>query len=554
MRKIRFHTGLLGALGLVFVACGGSDAGAGNGSKGAGGAGGAGGTAASANGGARASGDAGADAAGTGASGDGTAGMSPGNGASGSGTGSGIGPRGFRRGVNPGYYGSGIDRRESAQMSVAAGASSLRTPLPEYYLKQWGDAIEVSDYAYYQSIGLDRIVVFLEGPSAEHSNAPAGASTDELSHYSPKNLYQPIFLADGTVNPDNYWASYVARVVQNYGAYVDTFEVWNEPDQVGSNWQATTTWDKSAPQPSDLIWWNDTIFSYIRMLRVTWEVVHQSHPSCRVTAGGIGYDTFLAALLRFTDEPKAGAVSADYPDTGAKYLDLIDYHYYPVFSGGSSDHGVDGFLQARDGYQARLINAKAANRQFLVTESGAPRYALGTYPGGTDYSASYLLKCMTLAHYEGFVGVDWFAQGDGAKPGASMDSFQYMGLYLNYSDAMTVSDAKLSVQGQAYAWLGSWLPGSAADSAALSALALPTSVRGAAFQASTGSHLYVLWAVTSMDESATASFALPASADVTVHTFSVTAGAKTQTQHANSGSVMLALTGMPTVVEVPAGS
>lgn len=551
MRQFVVRAVGLGAIAAVLGACGSSDGAKGNGGASGGGATSSGGSGATSTGGS--STGAGATNGSSGATGTGaTTSMGGGdNGAAGSGTGSGTGPTGFRRGVNPGYYGAGIDRRESAQMSVAAGASSLRTPLPEYYLNQWGDDIEVADYKYYQSIGLDRIVVFLEGPSAEHSNAPAGASTDELSHYSPKNLYEPIFAADGSVNPNNYWASYVARVVNNYGDYVDTFEVWNEPDQVGGNWQATTSWDTTAPNAKDLIWWNETVFSYIRMLRVTWEVVHKLHPSCRVTAGGIGYDTYLAALLKFTDEPKAGAVTADYPDTGAKYLDVIDYHYYPVFGGGSSDKGVDGFIAARDGYRARLMAAKAGDREYLVTESGAPRYALGTYPGGTDYSASYLLKCMTLAHYEGFVGVDWFAQGDGAKAGASQDSFQYMGLYLNYSDAMTVSDTKLSAQGNAYAWLASWLPGSAADSDALTALALPASVRGAAFKAASGGHLYVLWAVTSGDESATASFALPATADVTVHTFSTTAGAKSATAHPSGGSVMLALTGMPTAVAAP---
>ncbi len=549
MGELRFRALGLSVLAFALSACGSSDGSKGSSASGSGSGAATSGGGSSANGGATSTGGSGTDTSNAGSLGTGASSGSGDNGAAGNG--SGTGPTGFRRGVNPGYYGAGIDRRESAQMSVAAGASSLRTPLPEYYLNQWGDDIEVADYQYYQSIGLDRIVVFLEGPSAEHSNAPAGASSDELSHYSPKNLYEAIFAADGSVNPNNYWASYVARVVNNYGPYVDTFEVWNEPDQVGSNWQATTTWDTAPPNAPDLIWWNDTVFSYIRMLRVTWEVVHKLNPACRVTAGGIGYDTYLSALLRYTDEPKAGAVTSDYPDTGAKYLDLIDYHYYPVFTPGSSDQGVDGFLQARDSYQARLTAANAGDREFLVTESGAPRYALGTYPGGTDYSASYLLKCMTLAHYNGFVGVDWFAQGDGAKPGASTDSFQYMGLYLNYADAMTVGDTMLSVQGQAYAWLATWLPGSAADSAALGALALPDGVRGAAFKAADGKHLYVLWAATTTDESATATFALPATGDVTVRTFSTSAGPKSATAHPSGGSVSLALTGLPTAVEAP---
>lgn len=46
-----------------------------------------------------------------------------------------------------------------------------------------------------------------------------------------------------------------------------------------------------------------------------------------------------------------------------------------------------------------------------------------------------------------------------------------------------------------YAWLSKWLPGSAADSAALDALALPANVRGAAFTKRTAK-LYVLWAKT----------------------------------------------------------
>jgi len=461
------------------------------------------------------------------------------------------GPRYFRFGDNPGYYGSGIDRRESAQMSVAAGASSLRTTLPEYYLQKWGDTIEVADYAAYQPLGLGHYVCFLIGPSHEHSNAPADASDSELAHYSPKNLYEPIFDADGNVNQNNYWASYVERVAKNYGQYLDMYEVWNEPDQVGGNWQATEAWDKTPPNPKDLIWWNDSIFSYIRMLRITHEVVHKFDQDASVTVGGIGYGNFLSALLRYTDEPKAGAVSAEYPETAAKYLDILSFHYYPVFGGGSSDAGVDGLLKARDDYRARLLAAGVGDRQFVVTETGAPRYAVGGNVGGADYSAGYLAKVMTLGHYEGLVGIDWFAQGDGAAIGASTDSFAYMGLYFDYSKAMQVSDAKLSPQGQAYAWLKGWLPNTAADPAALTKLELPEDVRGAAFTTESGHHLYVLWARTTTDETATAAYALPASGTATVHTFSVEKGEIVAMVEPKAGALDLALTGMPTAVEVP---
>lgn len=465
--------------------------------------------------------------------------------------GAGYGPKYFRFGDNPGYYGSGIDRRESAQMSVAAGASSLRTTLPEYYLQKWGETIEVADYAAYQPLGLGHHVCFLIGPSHEHSNAPADASDAELAHYSPKNLYEPIFDADGSVNPNNYWAAYVEKVAKNYGQYLDMYEVWNEPDQVGSNWQATETWEDAPPKAKDLIWWNDSIFSYIRMLRITHEVVHEFDPDASVTVGGIGYGSFLSALLRYTDNPDGGAVSAEYPHQAGQYLDILSYHYYPVFGGGSSDAGVDGLLKARDDYRTRLAAAGAGERQFVVTETGAPRYAVGGNVGGAEYAASYLIKAMTLGHYEGLVGIDWFAQGDGAAVGASTDSFAYMGLYFDYSKATQVSDAKLSPQGQAYAWLKGWLPNTAADSSALDKLELPEAVRGAAFLTDDARHLYVLWAHTATDESATAQFSLPASGAAIVHTFSVENGEKVTMVEPSAGKITLELGGTPTAIEVP---
>src|SRR5262245_54033834 len=99
----------------------------------------------------------------------------------------------FRRGVNPGYYGPGIDRRESAQLSAMAGIDSLRTTLPDRYLAQWGETIEVADYEHYRTLGLDHHAVFLIGPSRDHSSAPGSAQDWELDHYAPRNLYEPIF-------------------------------------------------------------------------------------------------------------------------------------------------------------------------------------------------------------------------------------------------------------------------------------------------------------------------------------------------------------------------
>jgi hypothetical protein len=114
-----------------------------------------------------------------------------------------------------------------------------------------------------------------------------------------------------------------------------------------------------------------------------------------------------------------------------------------------------------------------------------------------------------------------------------------------------VSDVKLSPQGQAYAWLKTWLPNTAAEPDALAKLELPDEVRGTAFLTDSGRRLYVLWAHTTTDESATAKISLPASGVATVRTFSVSKGASLTMVEPSAGAIALSLTGMPTAIEIP---
>lgn len=406
----------------------------------------------------------------------------------------------FRHGENAGYYGPGIDDEEAAMLAVAAGCDSQRVSLPESFLAQWGPDVRTHAFATYASLGMDHLVVFLTSPTREHSSAPASAADWELAHYAPRNLYEPTFLPDGTVNPNNYWASYVATVVQHYGAQIDIYEVWNEPDQVGGNWRATETWTTTAPAPSDLIWWNDTLFAYVRMLRVTHEVVHRLDPTAAVTPGGIGYPSFLSALLRSTDEPTSGAVDADHPATAYAYMDVLSYHYYPVFSPGNSDMGADGLLAARDAYDAAFRSAGVAPLPYVVTETGAPRRMVGTTQGSPEYARNYLLKVFTRGHAEGLLGIDWFALGEPAMPTTSFDA---MGLYESYAAATMVGECVIDDSGVAYATLGHHLHGARHDPSFVP----PTGAEGAGFVAADATPVLVLWA-RGTDESAHASVSL----------------------------------------------
>ena len=221
----------------------------------------------------------------------------------------------FVYGMNGGYYNGDLNDVELAHLGVTAGVNSQRMKLMEPFLDEWGNEVRLPQTKEYLGMGMEDLVCFVVGMTEEHSNAPPGESTD---HYSPKNLYEPIFTDDGEVNPNNHWAKILERLVKTYGSYIHQWEVWNEPNQVGGNWQATTNWDTDPPNPSNLVWWNDSIFTYIRMLRVTYQVVHKFDPKGKVTLGGIGYNAYLDALLRYTDEPTAGRSTKRIPRRGVR--------------------------------------------------------------------------------------------------------------------------------------------------------------------------------------------------------------------------------------------
>jgi hypothetical protein len=470
----------------------------------------------------------------------GTAGM---GGTAGAGGATGVGPH-FRRGANFGYV-PGLDDAKMATLARRAGANSARLSLPERHLDQWGWDIETADMAGYASTGLTNNVVFLSGPTAAHSSAPAGTADWELDYYIPKNLYEPIFLPDSSVNPNNYWAVYVDKTVQTYKTWIKIWSVWNEPDWV-SDWQVTQTWGTSPPTAAQLPRFHGSIYDYVRMLRITTEVAKKADPEAKVAVGGLGYSSFLSAVLRYTDNPADGSVTADYPKKGGDYFDVVDMHYYPVFSPGSSDVGAAGLIASKAEFQTVLGNAGASGKPFVVTETGAPHLA-GSGPSGPEYSRNYVLKAMTLAQADDIIGVDWFSLGDGQNP--SSDAFQAMGLYSNLYNLADLNAAAMTDAGIAYATLGKLLDDARYDAKETAALGLGADAAGAAFRVSGADgapRAWVLWAKTTGSESATAAAQLTSDKGVDQYEWdwSKNPGA-TQSVPSASGKVPVQLIGTP---------
>lgn len=452
-----------------------------------------------------AGGDGGSGAATSGSGGSSSVGV--GGGGSGSGGSSVLGGP-FRHGLNFGYV-PGFSDQDMATLGRAVGADGARLSFPERHFAQWGYDIEVGDNEAYQQIGIQHNVAFLSSPIREHSTAPANVPDWQLEYYIPSHLYEPIFLQDGSVNPENYWAKYVEQTMATYKDYVKVYSVWNEPDWV-ADWQVTLDWDETPPGDDDLPRFNGSIFEYIRMLRITKEVAKKIDPELKVAVGGLGYQSFLGAILRYTDDPAGGAVSPDFPATGGAYFDVLDMHYYPIFGKGSSDTGVDGLVASRDKFVDELESAGAGPRPIIVTESGAPRVSVGGAPGGVEYARNYMIKVMVTAQAAGISGIDWFLLSDGTDLASS--SFASMGCYESLEAAGSVGAAVRTPTGEAYRTLGALLEGAAFDETATAALALPSEVRGAAFVTADGKKAAVLWARATGDtEDATASYDLAAS-------------------------------------------
>lgn len=451
-------------------------------------------------------------AGGTGGTG-GTGGAGGMAGTGGTGGGSGPGPTGapFRYGINYGHLNAKWGDAEDSTLAARAGCTSARVKLPETHLTTWGYDIEVGDMKTYASNGMTNHVAFLSTPTKDHSTMPGGEPDWKLEWYKPIGLYEPTFLPNGEINPKNPWAAYVFKTVSAYKDHVHVWQVWNEPDWT-PDYNVTLTWDKQPPQAKDLPRWNGSIFEYVRMLRVTMEAARKADPTARIALGGLGYPSFLNAVLRYTDEPNAGAVTTDFPKKGGDYFDVLDYHYYPVFSPGSSDVGVDGFVKLKGEMAAELSKAGVSGKAWNVTETGAPSEAVGKATGSPVYARSYLVKTMVRAQAEGIEGVDWFLLANVNK---TNDSFARMGLYEPIENLAKVDDAKITPTGTAYKTLSKTLGKARFDAGATAALGPQSGDVVAYAFTGDGPRRVVAWARTKgTDEAASGTVSFPAAGSV----------------------------------------
>ena len=311
----------------------------------------------------------------------------------------------YRLGNGLGYIGNGWDDARMANLSSLAGFDGQRKKLPEQHFENWGYGIELGDAQTNTKLGILDVVGYLATPTKMHSSN----ATDNSELCYPANLYEPIWLEDGSVNPKNYWANYIYKTVDMYKDHIKIWETWNEPDYT-RNYNNVGKWSTEPPDPKDLTHWYGTIFEYIRLLRITYEVAKKVDPDCWVATGGLGYTSFLDAIMRYTDNPDDGKVTKEFPALGGAYFDCDAYHQYPQYGVTDEESGEAYKDNGSDSLAKKVVILKKNHhltikkygfgeqypeKLFINTETGL-NSGSGNGVGGDLVRRNWILKLALL--------------------------------------------------------------------------------------------------------------------------------------------------------------
>ncbi len=453
---------------------------------------------------------------------------------------------GFRFGANMGYYSPYTDEQladiaaGNATLNVAgAGITSLRPAMFGYFAEQWGYDIRVQAFKHYEKLGMKENVCFIGYPPPQYRDNTVYCGKDTSALYA--NMYEPIWDKgeNGTpVNDKNYYALYVYKTVKNYGNQVRFWEIWNEPDYAFN-------YNNMLPSDKKGSWWSEDpapcdysihapIQHYIRMLRISYEVIKSLYPKSFVAVGGIGFPSFLDAILRQTDNPDAGKVTQEYPNRGGAYFDVLSYHTYPHIDNSvrewsnekqgfvyfrHSDRAAAGVIRLKNEFDEVLkkhnFGKTHPKKRFIITECNIPCKEYGEFMGTHESQSNFLVKAAIQCMKNDIDQFYVYSLGELKEDHEARNEFDKMGLYEKL-EGKTPYSSKLTPAGVAYKTASMLLTGSVFDSTETKKMNLPAHIDGGAFRFQNNTYIYSVWAKTSIDRSETAKceYSLPLSLKV----------------------------------------
>jgi Secretion system C-terminal sorting domain len=454
----------------------------------------------------------------------------------------------FRIGMNLGTPTPAYSSDEAlSTLAYNVGARTVRPQLPQSFVKQWGYNIRVAAFNHYKiTLGMQDITCMIGMEASSDTRATeiytCGASTKQSVLF--RDMYLPIW--DGGLNGTPYndlnpYAAYLYNLVNTYKSYIKFWEVWNEPglDYASKGWRlpgdpAGNWWDTN-PDPCDYKL-QAPIFHYIRLLRISYEIVKYLDPTAYVGPSSCGYPSFLDALLRNTDNPVDGSVTAAYPVKGGAYFDVICHHAYPHFDGSvrrpsntppyyvysrHTDMAADGLDWVLNNFET-VYNNRGYNgvtypkKKWVITECNMPRESFSpnvfgeTHNFGSDeVQRNFWPKAWVRAVKTGILQIHPYALTERKTPAETATyEFDRMGMYkvAANGDATTKTDGAVSLNTTSLQ-----LSNKTYNAAKTTAMNLPSTVNGAAFADVSGNYTYIIWAKTTTDRSevAAATYSFP---------------------------------------------
>jgi hypothetical protein len=459
----------------------------------------------------------------------------------------------FRLGYNPGYY-PGWDDKGLANLAAGnpalgisgAGTKSVRQGLFFDLMRTWGYGVRLPEVQHFQTLGMGEMTALILGGSNGGSQPSPPDDVRDMTQYCPgspselfANLYKPIWDggANGTpYNEENYYAAYLYQTVNTYKDYIRFWEIWNEPgfDFTGNiGWRAAgdtngNWWDNN-PDPCDYKL-HAPIQHYIRMLRISWEIIKTVDPDAYVCMSSPGYQSFLDAVLRNSDNPMDGSVNNEYPNKGGAYFDCLAYHSYPHFDGTTvldpippaqymrnSDRCADGIADKRNYFQI-VFNQRGYDgmtypkKEFIVTEINLPRKTFGNpaYFGNDLAQRNFAIKAFVDAKIEKIHQLHFYTLGELKKESEASYEFDLMGLYKNITN-LPAASVQLNEEGIALKTTSDMLFNTIYDPILTQSLNVAANIRMAAFKRTDGKYVFACWAKTNTDlsEVASASYSFP---------------------------------------------
>jgi len=432
----------------------------------------------------------------------------------------------FSYGINPGYYSPAWTDQKLSEIAAWAGVHSSRLSLPADFLENWGVQARTKEFSYYTNrLKFNELTVFIGSASSKNRDIQVYPGCSETSK-AFKGIYKPAWIEGKNksfrINPENTLAAYVYKVYLNYGKYITYWEVFNEPDftynwVVASKKEVSDSWWSNPPNPKDLPNLNCPIYSYVRMLRVTYEVIKRLNIKELITTGGIGYPSFLHQLLNVTDNPDQGKVSAEYPLKAGAYFDVLSFHDYPFYYlsfwdnkvgkkiyNRHSDAAAEEFITKKDLYEQILVengyDGKLYPRKYLLcTELNIPakQYKNSDDIGSDEAQKNFTIKSLVLAQKNKISQLYYFVLGRSADRDQSNDPYQLMGLYYNLKTNFPGRQV-MTPQGVAFKTTSLLLYGYVFNDRLTNNMNLPATTGGAAFKKK-NDVIFVLWARTNKD-------------------------------------------------------